>query len=450
MPPRFRCLVAVAIAVAVMVVPLAAARAGEPAAPPDPARGAQALQGRAFLPAAWSATAYARAGQLWNPPGPDPQRDPEAYLDAFSRRYGLHPAPYPNEGLPMGLRRASFRDGRPGLALDCMVCHGGSIGGSSYLGLGNTQLDLRSLLADLTRADGQKSPSAVFTINSARGTNNAGQIAVALLHMRNPDLSLRRFPLFTGAWLPELDTPAWWILGKKATKYYDGRTDARAARSNMQFLLGDLSASELHDLEPTFQDIDAYLKSLRPPAYPFPIDRSRAERGRAIFTAQCARCHGTYGPDGQYPSKVVPIDVVGTDPARLRGLTDRFIDHYNATWLGQDYPVTDPPTGYQAPPLDGLWATAPYLHNGSVPTLRLVLDSGQRPARFLRPSGTDLDQYDPVDVGWKWEAPGDRPPADPARLYDTKRFGLGNQGHTFGDALGDDDRTDLIEYLKTL
>jgi mono/diheme cytochrome c family protein len=419
-------------------------------------RGRKALTETGYLSPAWGADAYKNAGRFWGPEAPDPDRDPVAYAAAFDRRYGLHPAPYPNDGLPMGLRRARSPDGsRAGIQLDCMVCHGGSIGGTSYVGLGNTQLDLQSLLSDLNRADGKFAPPPLFTLNSARGTNNAGQMSVALLSLRNPDLSRRRFPLLLGANLPELDTPAWWTLGKKATKYYDGRTDARSARSNMQFLLGELTLQQLQGLEPTFRDIDAYLKSLKPPKYPFPIDRARAGRGEAIFNQTCARCHGTYGPDGSYPNRIVELDVIGTDPARALGISDRLVAHYNSTWFGDDYPVDAERIGYQAPPLDGLWATAPYLHNGSVPTLSHLLRSPTRPARFLRPPSTDFAHYDPVHVGWTFEPVAGSPdPTRPAHeahsLYDTSRFGLGNGGHTFGDRLSDDERVDVIEYLKTL
>jgi hypothetical protein len=111
--------------------------------------------------------------------------------------------------------------------------------------------------------------------------------------------------------------------------------------------------------------------------------------------------------------------------------------------------------GYQAPPLDGIWATAPYLHNGSVPTLATLLKSSDRPTRFTRPPSTDFAHYDRVNVGWKFERVAEPPPpsmpAHQARfIYDTARFGLGNGGHTFGDKLGDAERRDLIEYLKTL
>src|SRR5262249_28535817 len=157
--------------------------------------------------------AYAKARPGLGIESPDPSVDPGGYAEAFRRRYGLHPAPYPNDGLPMGLRRSANADGsKVGIQFDCLVCHGGSIGGTSYVGLGNPQLDLGALMADMNRADGLPWPPTLFTINSARGTNNAGQIAIVLLSVRNPDLSFRKFPLITGANLPELDTPPWWIL----------------------------------------------------------------------------------------------------------------------------------------------------------------------------------------------------------------------------------------------
>ncbi len=78
--------------------------------------------------------------------------------------------------------------------------------------------------------------------------------------------------------------------------------------------------------------------------------------------------------------------MIGTDRARFEGLSDKLIAHYNATWFGEGYPVNTERVGYQAPPLDGIWATAPYLHNGSVPTLHALLLSSTRPARFTRPA----------------------------------------------------------------
>src|SRR5207253_5452636 len=185
---------------------------------------------------------------------------------------------------------------------------------------------------------------------------------------------------------------------------------------------------------------------------------ARAARGRTVFAKTCVRCHGTYGPGGRYPNKIIPLDVIGTDPARSLGLSDRLVAHYNSTWLGAVHPVNPERAGYQAPPLDGIWATAPYLHNGSVPTLHALLQSSTRPQRFTRPPATDFEHYDTVHVGWKFtEVSADdlastarRSPFQAKFLVDTGRFGLSNGGHTFGDRLTEEQRIDLIEYLKTL
>jgi mono/diheme cytochrome c family protein len=281
-------------------------------------------------------------------------------------------------------------------------------------------------------------------------------MAIVLLSVRNPDLSRRKFPLPMGSNLPELDVPAWWNLKHKKTMYYDGRTPAASVRANMQFLLGEKTIEQFKALEPTFRDIQAYLLSLQPPRYPFPIDQSRVDRGKLMFEKTCARCHGTYGADRSYPSKIVPIDVVGTDPERSRGISDRAISHYNSTWFGEIHPVNTERVGYQAPPLDGIWATAPYLHNGSIPTLHALLKSSTRPRRFTRPPSADFELYDRVNVGWKFREISDqeassrkRTPHEAHFIYDTYRFGLGNSGHTFGDKLSEDQRLDLIEYMKT-
>ncbi|MDB5349916.1 MAG: cytochrome c peroxidase [Planctomycetota bacterium] len=418
-------------------------------------RGRALLTGKSFIGPSWSESAFTKAREFWGHDAPDPAQSPEAYAAAFASRYGLHPAPYPNDGLPMGLRKATSADGkRKGIQIDCMVCHGGSIGGTSYVGLGNSQLDLTTLFRELNLAEGRAFVPIPFTLNTSRGTVNAGQMSIFLLSLRNPDMTLRAFPVSTGASLPELDVPAWWILGKKRTKYYDGRTDARSARSNMQFAMGDQTLDQLKAIEPDFRDIDAYLKSIKAPKYPFPVDADKAHRGEQLFAKNCVRCHGTYGPNGSYPSKIVPLDVIGTDPRRATGITDRFIAHYNSTWFA-DYKADETLVGYQAPPLDGVWATAPYLHNGSVPTLYHMLKSSERPPRYRRPPSTSFDHYDPVKVGWKAEpvtAPLDpkTPQPEAMFLFDSSRRGLSNKGHTFGDKLSDEERMDVIEYLKTL
>jgi RoxA-like, cytochrome c-like len=463
---RLAATVAIGFAITATVLnPGPQARSSEPGGWSTPldraaaARGRTALVLEGFLKPEWSAAAYRNAGRQWEGPVPDPEKDPAAYDAAFRQHYGLHPAPYPNDGLPMGLRRGIGPGGvKTGLQIDCMLCHGGSIGGQSYIGLGNTQLDLKAVLFELTIADGKRPPFSTFVLNSSRGTNNAGQVAAALLSLRNRDLSVRSFPLPLAVNLPEMDTPPWWHLKRKRTMYYDGRTDVRSVRANMQFMLGEKSFADLQTLEPVFRDVQAFLRSIEPPKYPFPIDSEKADRGRIVFEANCATCHGTYGPDGHYPNKIIPLEKIGTDPARSHGLSDRLVAHFNSTWLGAEYPVATKRIGYQAPPLDGIWASAPYLHNGSIPTLHALLDSSTRPALFTRPPSTDFSSYDTSHVGWKFSEVTREELASTAKrsrfhakfIVDTARFGMGNQGHTFGDVLSEEERLDVIEYLKRL
>ena len=100
--------------------------------------------------------------------------------------------------------------------------------------------------------------------------------------------------------------------------------------------------------------------------------------------------------------------------------------------------------GYNVPHLDGIWLRAPYLHNGSVPTLRdLLRRAAERPKTFYR--GYDL--YDPVDVGFISQ--GDEAKRA-GTLHDTSKKGNGNEGHEFGADLADEEKDSLIEYLKTL
>jgi hypothetical protein len=420
-------------------------------------RGRKALLGRAFYPAAWSATAYHGVNR-WQHPSSTP-----ADCDrAFRERYGLHVPPYPNGPYPMGLREASGLLSK-GMCTDCMLCHGGSIAGQSYVGLGNSTLDVQSLFQDLNAADGLGS-RLPFTFCRVRGTSEAGAMSVFLLGWREADLRMRTTPIDLDLHddLCE-DVPAWWLLKKKKTMYYTGSGDTRSVRTLMQFMLSPLTpASSFAREEATFRDIQAYLKQIQPPPYPFPIDRKLAQQGEKIFVENCSRCHGTYGENWTYPNKIVALDVIGTDPKRCFGISEKFYESYNRSWFAHEKPgwIADEypahrSLGYQAPPLDGIWATAPYFHNGSVPTVYHLLNSRTRPTRYTRSFRTDADAYDTDRLGWKVELVDQ--PADPSlspierrKIYDTTQPGRGNGGHTFGDSLEEAERLAVIEYLKTL
>jgi mono/diheme cytochrome c family protein len=282
-------------------------------------------------------------------------------------------------------------------------------------------------------------------------------MAVYLLGYREPNLDRRmqRIDLDLHDDLCE-DVPAWWLLKKKKTMYYTGGSDTRSVRSLMQFMMSPLNSGEdIQKAEADFKDIRAFLLTLTPPKYPLPIDRSLASRGEELFQTHCAHCHGTYGETWTYPNKIVPLDKIGTDRHRFDGIARKYGDYYEKTWFNHDYPIHET-DGYQAPPLDGVWATAPYFHNGSVPTVYHVLNSKARPKIFTRSYRTDLDAYDDHKLGWKVDAlsehpdPKKLPPVEYRKIYDTSRIGRGNGGHTFGDKLSEAERMAVIEYLKTL
>jgi len=222
----------------------------------------------------------------------------------------------------------------------------------------------------------------------------------------------------------------------------------------MQFTMGEPSGEKIRSWESDFKDILAYLLSIESPKYPGPVDKALASDGAKVFARTCSQCHGTYGPDGKYPNRVVPIGVVGTDSLRLTGLTKEFRAYFNRTWFaGNSSHTEETPEGYVAPPLDGVWASAPYFHNGSVPTVYGVLTKAARPKYFRRIGAAEA--YDSKDIGFKFEtlagpASSDVAPEARRRVIDTTLPGLGNDGHPFGYALSEKEKRQVIEYLKTL
>jgi mono/diheme cytochrome c family protein len=423
-------------------------------------RGKTALETRAFNLAGWALKAYPGAWAVW-PNGP--KATPPNYSAVFLEHYGLHPAPFDNCKYPMGLREGPGMLGGKGLTSDCLLCHGGSILGKSYVGLGNSSLDIQALFEDMSKASGTggKLP---FTFSNVRGTSEAAAFAVFLIAHREPDLNIRLKGLDLGLKTDLCeDVPAWWLLKKKKTMYYTGSTSAKSVRSIMQFMLASAQPRSVFEKEEkTFADIQSYILSLTPPKYPYPIDTGLASRGEKIFRKTCSVCHGTYGADWTYPNKIVPLDVIGTDSNRFTGISAKWGEHYNQSWFAQKEKVNDgiaypaqATKGYQAPPLDGIWATAPYLHNGSVPTLYNLLNSKTRPMIFTRSYRTDEAAYDKEKIGWRVQiltegASPALPHLEQRKTYDTRQPGRSNGGHTFGDDLTDAERWAVIEYLKTL
>lgn len=434
-----------------VVLPIALVCGVAAAAPRDaaPREGQKLLESTAFIRAFWPSSAYQSAWTTW---GVD--RKPADYGRAFRERYGLAEAPYANDGLPMGLRSANMLFGS-GIGIDCMTCHGGELMGKGVVGMGNSSLDIHSLFTELTAATG--SPVKVpFQFSQARGTTEAGAFSVYLLGLRNADLTLAEKPRELGVRDDSVeDVPAWWLLKKKSTMYYTGTTSTDSARSLMQFLMHPLTTrAEFDKAEPAFQKIRDYLKSIPAPKYPFAVDGKRASAGKLVFADNCAHCHGTYGDDWTYPNRIIPIEKIGTDRKRYDNIRSKFAEAYAESWFAQDGHAVKDTRGYQAPPLDGVWATGPYLHNGSVPTVAALLDSASRPKSFTRSFRTGAGDFDAANLGWKFTAVAPPSPGAPGierrKVYDTSRPGQSNGGHTYGDSLSGEERLAVIEYLKTL
>jgi hypothetical protein len=187
-----------------------------------------------------------------------------------------------------------------------------------------------------------------------------------------------------------------------------------------------------------------YLRAKQPPPWPFPIDEALAARGEAVWATNCADCHA---PGGARFGRTVPIDEIGTDRERFDTWTQEQADATNAK--ARELGVTRKPMvkdiGYANQPLDGIWLRAPYLHNGSVPSLAALLNPpAERPTAFWR--GCDI--LDPTSVGFRSTPPDDDCPR--GFLLDTAERGNGNGGHAYGTTLPPADKRALIEYLKTL
>lgn len=233
------------------------------------------------------------------------------------------------------------------------------------------------------------------------------------------------------------------------------------------------------------------LYQLTAPAWPQAqlgaLDPSAAARGAGVYDAHCAGCHARIDPrdPARAPRAVLtPLAQVGTDPRMVRNFLDArarsgaLAGRKQAVLAGpplaDEVPTIDlvihvaigaalrhplasvrdaavgyhrvakaaidqHPDYYKARPLDGVWASAPYLHNGSVPTLAdLLQPPARRPVQFRVGHG----EFDPQAVGLAREAPG--------WLFDTRLPGNGNGGHLFGTALPAEQKRDLLEFLKTL
>lgn len=183
-------------------------------------------------------------------------------------------------------------------------------------------------------------------------------------------------------------------------------------------------------------------EDIRAPRYPWAIDSALAKRGASHYQTLCASCHDT--PEGD--ARLYAVDEIGTDPNRARGFTPEQASLFNHFLGTLESPGFAPPKEpglrstqkYWAASLAGVWARAPYLHNGSVRTMADLLTApAQRPPTFQRGSHV----YDADQMGYV---------SDGAYRFDTRTPGNSNAGHDYGSNLSAEQKRELIEYLKTL
>jgi hypothetical protein len=194
-----------------------------------------------------------------------------------------------------------------------------------------------------------------------------------------------------------------------------------------------------------------WIWTLPPPAYPYDVDAPLAARGEALYRQHCADCHADHRfrsgtTAGTRVGRVEDIDRIKTDRHRLDSYTETFALNQYGLFPDSRYRFTRfrKTHGYANQPLDGIWARAPYLHNGSVPTLRDLLNApAERPGVFYR--GNDV--FDRARVGFVSDVPelGGRR----FTRYDTSVPGNGNMGHEYGISLPGADKDAIVEYLKT-
>ena len=449
-------------------------------------------------------------------------------------RYGMHmPVPESHQDftVALGLIRTQAHvvgGSTPGLVASCRICH------STILftnpdprnpeprfaeGIPNAFLDFERFHQDVA-ASGGTSPGFLFAKNLPRFFTDSADFFGILVPVVRPDgikPSLLRYDKFFVAdhgsnytkkiegqvpLIPFLKPQPWTNYKYKTAGteghglYVDGGFDVNVADVTyaMAISRNHLGADYAEAREVFRQCVPEYFETLSTPRYPFIADVSekKADAGHAVFMETCARCHGDFTKTGpkayelvNFPNKLVDHEELGTDSLRITGVFDMNAEE-KKRFLSGSVTTTH---RYVAPPLVGIWARGPYLHNASVPTIYNLLKSSTRPRKYsMRPSSTDPDNYDQARIGWKfldesskthqeileqmerepylrvfdpdWRSP-EQWEALKRALADIQHLevdptkpelytGMLNTGHTFGDDLTEEQRIEVLEFLKCL
>lgn len=430
---------------------------------------------------------------------------PDNYDQLVAERYGSgldysqrNPYPLPGEDpnktnggsgqLPVLFTQLRDKNGdwSGRIGVTCHGCHSGEVGspedgkglGLTY-GSGSSLADLDLLLRDTLPLGYPASLATFANLSRTRGTNNASDINLAFMFPDDqllPPLGDLIGGVFSGS-TGSMDTPAWWNMGHKPSKFVDAVFPMDAPRVDMVFytpffgLFGTVLGPISEDGQDWMRDhgpaANTWVETLKSPKYPYPVDETLAEEGSELFhtldlwgsdrdnpierrpegNGSCAGCHGAYAPkyvnDPDFLASpdlegmagyVVPLDIIGTDTNRAttnnqavqRNGARNFFGYPNSPeYCGPqnlDEVRGDREIGYIAPPLYGVWASAPYMHNGSIPNVWEILKPEDRPSLWRRVSkpkiknpwwnngnvvmgyDTDLDRaYDQDKMGWKYD-----------------------------------------------
>ena len=308
--------------------------------------------------------------------------------------------------------------------------------------------------------------------------------------------------------------PPCWGMKYTAMVHYNANTNAVLMRNAGEAVgLGAVVTSDQWDSSVNFKNLDRIEKlfyDIKIPQWEklfadqpqLAVKKDLLARGQQLYEQSCKSCHETQdrvGPTNKlYMDHLYSFQMIGTDPKQgtnldpigevmnkdLRALTlgtrGRFYDKYGIgeeqrkewelrdirggeffRWThngdstqqalyGNNYGDVQPGLGYRARHLAGMWAAAPFLHNGSVPTLQDLLSPSAKRPKYWRMHGYD---YDTDRMGVKAiPASGGGDPMD-RELFDSTLPGNDNHGHEgpeFGTTLSSQDKAALIEYLKVL
>jgi len=362
------------------------------------------------------------------------------------------------------------RYGASGFTYSCSSCHVGNLFGDRVIGL--------------TR----RFPVKPLHIGQ---DNSLGQVSLSLLKLNETgdiDRSEKYQSLHDEMRFASSKPAVWWNVKYKTRYLLDGSL-AKGSPVKVNFLWNELGrGSDIGVLDKWFVDnskrIDAlemYVKSLMAPSYfdyfdSTQFDIKAAQRGQVIFRKRCVACHGDYKKgwesEGQYrnlkdqlktiqvsyPSPT-PIVNVGTDERRYKAMAHLL--KLNSLTISKEHGITfELSEGYVPPPLEGIWARWPYLHNNSIPNLcQLFTPPEKRDQNYYAADAIDRERdfdnecngyyaNDRVARQWKQEK----------YLFDVTRSGSSNIGHYDAifradngeEYLTNNDKNDLIKFLQTL